>query len=140
MASPDVTAKQLRKVGKTMIESFEVPRTTKLKKGDILWYKVGNGKEFGYYVKTSEVHATFGKGPRTPFGSKKGQIMIWIWNPDKSMGPSPDYENVVLPRDKIIKISRFRPESPPSLNPKGTGKGWHGEPRRHRKAAKKGRQ
>ncbi len=27
----------------------------------------------------------------------------------------------------------------PHLNPKGTGKGWHGEPRRHSKAAKKGR-
>lgn len=77
-----------------------IPKT-QAKKGDRVYYK----DEFGYYIAKKKVHATFDKTTTTPFGSRKGQKMVWIWNPNRHGGGSND-ANVFVPISKVKNVKR----------------------------------
>jgi len=74
---------------------------TSLHKGDQIWY---SKNDFGFYIKKFTVQVSMEKNPTVPFGCRRNQTLIGIWDPQK-FGASTDI-NVLIPKNKIVKVRR----------------------------------
>jgi len=89
-----------------MAEWKELSKTATLRKG----YQVFYGKEFGFYIKMQKMHISLpkeqGKGV-VPYGCKKGQVMVGLWNPNIGWGlGNSNTANVYIPKNKIKRIRK----------------------------------
>lgn len=79
-----------------------------MKIGDQVWYTWRGEPEFGFYVKMQLMHADMLNDVSSvaPFGAKKGEILVSLWNPHLISGASgnPHEANVFIPKNKIIRV------------------------------------
>lgn len=83
----------------------EIPKDSMLRKGYQIWY----GSNFGFYVDMQKMHINMpiGQGRSViPYGCKRGQEMVGIWNPNALASGSPDKANVYIPKNRITKIKK----------------------------------
>ena len=85
----------------------EMGKTARLSKGDQVFYGT---QHFGFYVKMQKIHITIPKGQGrgvAPYGCRKGQILVGLWNPNIGWGLGNSNEaNVYIPKNKIKRIRR----------------------------------
>ena len=83
----------------------EIPKSSSLRKGYQIWY----GNNFGFYVGMQKVHINvpIGQGRGViPYGCKRGQNMVGIWNPHALAPGSSNEANVYIPKNRITKIKK----------------------------------
>lgn len=84
-----------------------IPKT-KMRKGDQVWY---TSNDFGFYVKMYTVDISMRRNDAVPFGCKKGQKLVGLWNPTRWFGDSND-ANVLIPKSKIKRVRRSYKRKP----------------------------
>jgi len=89
-----------------MAEWKEVSKTATLGKGDQVIYAKS---DFGYYVKMQKVHISISKKEKTsvaPFGARRNQVMVGLWNPNTLASGGPNEANVYIPKNKILRVRK----------------------------------
>lgn len=82
----------------------EISKDSVLRKGYQIWY----GNDFGFYVKMQKVHISLPKGDSNvaPYGCRRGQNMVGMWNPHGLASGGPNEANVYIPKNRITKIKK----------------------------------
>jgi len=84
----------------------EASKTATLEKGDQVFYRKN---AFGFYVKMQKVHINISKKEKTsvaPFGARRNQVMVGLWNPYTLASGGPNEANVYIPKNKILRVRK----------------------------------
>ena len=74
----------------------------KMRKGDQIWY---TNNDFGFYVKMYTAQINMKKNSAVPFGCRKKQKLVGIWDPHTGYGNTSD-ATVMIPKNRIKRIRR----------------------------------
>ena len=85
----------------------DIPRN-KMRKGDQVWY---TDSDFGFYVKMYTANISMKRNSAVPFGCRKNQKLVGIWNPHRGFGNTDD-ATVLIPKSKIKRVRRSYKNKP----------------------------
>lgn len=79
---------------------------SKMKKEDQVWYTWRGEPEYGFFVKMQLIHIDILNDVSSvaPFGAKKGETLVALWNPHHLAVGNPSEANTFIPKNKIDKV------------------------------------
>jgi len=87
--------------GETVGYWKDIPKN-KMRKGDQVWY---TDNDFGFYVRKHKANISMKRNSAVPFGCRKNQMLIGIWDPHRGFGNT-NSASVLIPKSKIKRVRR----------------------------------